>query len=79
VVPDGTYPTGRVQVRQIDVAGNTSAAHTGFAAFTVDTAVPVVPGLALAADTGASAADRITRDGTVLVSGVEAGASWQFR
>ncbi len=78
VVPDGTYPTGRVRVRQIDVAGNTSAAQTGFAAFTVDTAAPAVPGLALAADTGASAADRITRDGTVLVSGVEAGASWQF-
>jgi hypothetical protein len=37
-----------------------------------------MPGLALAEDTGVSATDRITSNGTLLVSGLEAGASWQY-
>jgi hypothetical protein len=74
---DGTYSAGQVRVRQTDQAGNTSAANTSFAAFTIDTAV-AVPGLALAADTGSSSSDRITSNPTIQVSGLEAGASWEF-
>jgi hypothetical protein len=37
-----------------------------------------MPALALAEDTGVSATDRITSNGTLLVSGLEAGASWQY-
>jgi hypothetical protein len=78
VLADGTYPSGAVQVRQRDLAGNLSGPETSFAAFTVDTSAPAMPGLALAEDTGVSATDRITSNGTLLVSGLEAGASWQY-
>jgi hypothetical protein len=36
------------------------------------------PSLALANDTGSSASDRLTADGTVSVSGLASGATWQF-
>jgi L-fucose mutarotase/ribose pyranase (RbsD/FucU family) len=77
VLADGGYSAGQVLVRQTDVAGNTSAANTSFAAFTIDTAA-TAPGLALAADTGSSASDRITNNATLTVSGLEEGASWQY-
>jgi hypothetical protein len=77
ILPPGSYGAGQVRVRQIDRAGNTSAVDTSFAAFTIDKAV-TVPGLALAADSGASASDRITANPTLLVSGLEEGANWQI-
>ena len=43
----------------------------------VDTTV-AAPTLALAADTGSSSSDGITNNGVVNVSGLEAGASWQY-
>jgi hypothetical protein len=75
---DGSYGAGQVQVRQTDRAGNTSAALTGFAPLTVDTVAAAAPGLALADDTGSSASDRITSNGTILVSGLEAGSTWEY-
>jgi hypothetical protein len=77
VVPDGTYPKGRVQVRQTDRAGNSSPANTSFAAFTIDT-VAEAPVLELAADTGSSASDRITSNPTIQVLALEEGASWEY-
>jgi VCBS repeat-containing protein len=71
---DGTY--ANVQVRQIDVAGNVSSAAS-LATVTIDTTV-VAPTLALAADTGVSATDRITNNGTITVAGIESGATWQY-
>ncbi|WP_157636329.1 Ig-like domain-containing protein, partial [Burkholderia ubonensis] len=64
-----------VQVRQIDVAGNTSAA-TSFS-FTLDTSA-AAPGVALAVDSGSSASDHITNVGTLNLSGVETGATVQY-
>ncbi len=47
---------------------------------TVDTTAPAMPsGLALAADTGQSASDRITNDPLIKVSGLEEAASWEYR
>jgi hypothetical protein len=63
-----------VQVRQTDVAGNAGAASAAFT-FILDTAAPAAPGLGLANDTGLSAGDRITRDGTLTPTGLEAGAT----
>ena len=63
-----------MQVRQIDVAGNTSAATT--LAFTLDTAA-AAPGVALANDTGI-AGDHITSDGALALSGMESGAAAQY-
>ncbi len=64
-----------VQVRQIDVAGNTSSA-TSFS-FTLDTSA-AAPGVALTTDSGTSATDHITNVGTLNVTGTEAGATVQY-
>ncbi|WP_258169238.1 Ig-like domain-containing protein [Burkholderia ambifaria] len=64
-----------VQVRQIDVAGNTSA-PTSFS-FTLDTSA-AAPGVALASDSGSSATDHITNVGTLNVTGTETGATVQY-
>ncbi|WP_232459714.1 beta strand repeat-containing protein, partial [Burkholderia ubonensis] len=67
--------TNNVQVRQIDVAGNTSSA-TSFS-FTLDTSA-AAPGVALTTDSGSSASDHITNVGTLNVTGVESGATVQY-
>ncbi|WP_244110732.1 Ig-like domain-containing protein, partial [Burkholderia ambifaria] len=64
-----------VQVRQIDVAGNTSSA-TSFS-FTLDTAAGA-PGVALTTDSGSNATDHITNVGTLNLSGIETGATVQY-
>jgi Ca2+-binding RTX toxin-like protein len=45
---------------------------------TVDTSAPAMPKLSLASDTGSSNSDGITNNGRVNVTGLEAGASWQY-
>ncbi|WP_230964188.1 beta strand repeat-containing protein, partial [Burkholderia stagnalis] len=67
--------TNNVQVRQIDVAGNTSSA-TSFG-FTLDTSA-AAPGVALTTDSGSSAVDHITNIGTLNLSGVETGATVEY-
>ncbi|RQS62542.1 Ig-like domain-containing protein, partial [Burkholderia sp. Bp8977] len=67
--------TNNVQVRQIDVAGNTSAA-TSFS-FTLDTSA-AAPGVALTTDSGSSAVDHITNVGTLNLTGVETGATVEY-
>ncbi|WP_232453744.1 Ig-like domain-containing protein, partial [Burkholderia ubonensis] len=64
-----------VQVRQIDVAGNTSSA-TSFS-FTLDTSA-AAPGVALTTDSGSSAVDHITNVGTLNLSGIETGATVEY-
>jgi Bacterial Ig-like domain len=66
----------RVEVRQTDAAGNISSISE-FNLHRDTVAVPVT--LALAHDTGLSDSDLVTRDGTVLVMGLEAGAQWEYR
>ncbi|WP_157644886.1 Ig-like domain-containing protein, partial [Burkholderia ubonensis] len=64
-----------VQVRQTDIAGNTSSA-TSFS-FTLDTSA-AAPGVALTTDSGSSASDHITNVGTLNLTGVENGATVQY-
>ncbi|WP_244104209.1 Ig-like domain-containing protein, partial [Burkholderia ambifaria] len=64
-----------VQVRQTDVAGNTSA-PTAFS-FTLDTSA-AAPGVALTGDSGSSATDHITNVGTLNLTGVETGATIEY-
>ncbi|WP_175770402.1 Ig-like domain-containing protein, partial [Burkholderia ambifaria] len=64
-----------VQVRQTDVAGNTSDS-TSFS-FTLDTSA-AAPGVALTTDSGSNATDHITNAGTFNVSGVETGAVVEY-
>ena len=64
-----------VQVKQTDKAGNVSS--PGSLTFTIDT-VANAPSLTLASDTGSSNSDKITSNGGVNVTGLEAGATWQY-
>ncbi|MBR8187446.1 chitobiase/beta-hexosaminidase C-terminal domain-containing protein, partial [Burkholderia ambifaria] len=64
-----------VQVRQTDIAGNTSDS-TSFN-FTLDTSA-AAPGVALTSDSGSSATDHITNVGTLNLNGVETGATVEY-
>jgi hypothetical protein len=77
IVPEGIYAKGQIQIKQIDAAGNTSTAGSSSVALTVDETV-VVPTIALTKDDGISLTDGITNVATVTVSGLEAGATWQY-
>jgi len=65
-----------VWARQTDSAGNVSGAGP-FLPFVLDTHA-AAPTLALKVDSGASQTDRLSNDGTLLVGGVEQGASLQY-
>ena len=73
----GTYPAGRVRVRQTDLAGNTSPERSNPAAITVDTSV-AVPSFSLVSDTGSSNSDGVTQDGRIAVTGIEPGGRWEY-
>ena len=73
-----------VIARQIDKAGNISNS-SNVLKFTLETAVvsqnptaPSAPTLTLSTDTGSSTTDGITKDGTVNISGLASGATWQY-
>lgn len=74
---EGSYAIGQVQVRQTDTAGNLSAVQAGTQAVTVDTTL-AAPAFALTSDTGTSATDGITRDGTVGVTLAGDAAGWEY-
>lgn len=62
----------------IDQAGNISTAAAGLQV-SLDTLAPAQPTLALVNDTGTSAIDKLTNDGTVSVTGIEAGGALNYR
>ncbi|WP_175771921.1 Ig-like domain-containing protein, partial [Burkholderia ambifaria] len=64
-----------VQVRQTDVAGNTSDPTTF--SFTLDTSA-AAPGVALTSDSGSNSTDHITNVGTLNLTGVETGATVEY-
>lgn len=66
------------QVRQRDAAGNYSDATQ--VTFTYDSTGPSRPSIALAQDTGIDAADRLTNDGTIAITGLDedTSTSWQY-
>ena len=70
------YASNQIQVKQVDLAGNSSAVTKLATALTVDTTA-VVPSIALATDSGA-AGDGVTNVATVNVTGIETGAVWQY-
>jgi hypothetical protein len=90
-VNDGSWITGRgtsvsssafsegankVKVQQTDLAGNQG--KIAELNFTLDTKAPAAPKIALNSDTGFSARDNITSDGSIKIMGIEAGASWWY-
>ena len=60
-----------------DVAGNQSSAGSAYTA-TFDQVAPSAPTLTLTSDTGSSSTDRLTNNGSITVTGLEAGATWQY-
>ena len=76
VLAEGVYSAGEVQVYQTDEAGNDSPVSR-LEALVVDQSVDV-PQLALVQDTGNSSSDNLTQNGVMAVSGLEAGAIWEF-
>ncbi|NBO15462.1 MAG: hypothetical protein EBV20_10070 [Betaproteobacteria bacterium] len=60
-----------------DVAGNVKGSGPAMMLTVGDTTAPVAPTLTLAQDTGKSS-DRVTSNGTVIVSGLDTGASWEY-
>ncbi|HYE50155.1 MAG TPA: ELWxxDGT repeat protein, partial [Azospirillaceae bacterium] len=76
-VSAGTYAANHIQVRQTDVVGNLSDAGKIASTVVIDTSA-LAPGLALANDTGSSGTDGITTLGTLVVSSLETGASWEY-
>ncbi|MBU1297269.1 MAG: hypothetical protein KKD82_20885, partial [Gammaproteobacteria bacterium] len=71
-----TYEIGQIQVRQIDIAGNISAAASNEVQFVSDS-LPA-PTVQLAEDTGLSGSDNITNDLTVNVTLDVNAASWVY-
>ena len=70
---DGTF---NVAVRQTDVAGNVSA-PSPIVTMVRDATAAAAPALALLVDSG-TAGDGVTDNGTITVSGLEAGALWEY-
>jgi hypothetical protein len=75
VTPTLAITSGNVSVMAQDAAGNTSAAQT--LALVIDTSV-ATPTVALLCDSGASSSDKISHDGTIVVSSLEAGATIEY-
>jgi hypothetical protein len=66
-----------VSITATDIAGNTTPVNAS-GGFILDTQAPVSPGFTLAADTGGSNHDGITSNSQIIVSGLEAGATWEY-
>jgi len=65
-------------VRQTDAAGNLGTASSAVT-LNYDATAPAAPGLSLATDSGTLNSDGVTNVANINVSGLEAGASWQYR
>ena len=78
VLQPGSYTAGAIQVRLNYAQGSTSAAVHSTGVITIDTTAAAQPSLALSTDTGVSTTDGISSVGTVTVSGLENGSSWQY-
>jgi len=76
--PAAPLADGSYYIRDIitDKAGNTGT--TNWLRVDMDKTAPNTPKVELLNDTGVSATDRLTSDGRVKVSGIEAGGSWEY-
>lgn len=77
---NGTYTIALAAGQVTDETGLAVAANASLGGFsvTIDSTPPAAPTLTLAADTGISASDRITRDGTITVGGLEDAGGWEY-
>jgi hypothetical protein len=73
----GTYPANTILVRQTDKAGNFATSDANSSVIAIDQFV-ANPTFVLTRDTGTSNSDGISNDGTVTVSNLEDGATWEY-
>ncbi|CAB5504767.1 beta strand repeat-containing protein [Bathymodiolus thermophilus thioautotrophic gill symbiont] len=74
---EGTYNVDAIQIKQTDVAGNTSSVVKNVFVIVVDTTLPTAPIFSFT-DTGSLSNDNITNNGTITVTGLEEDATWQY-
>ena len=75
---EGRYAIDAIQVRQTDVAGNTSTVSGNAKAVTVDTSAPGALRVTWPSDTGSSSSDGITNANRVTISTPEDDAIWEY-
>ncbi|MDR3485667.1 MAG: Ig-like domain-containing protein, partial [Bradyrhizobium sp.] len=73
ILADGAHS---VSVTQTDLAGNVSAASS--ISFTLETAAPAAPQIALTNDSGTSANDHLTNDDRLTLAGLAVGATLSY-
>ncbi|OJA03595.1 FG-GAP repeat protein, partial [Bathymodiolus thermophilus thioautotrophic gill symbiont] len=76
-LPEGTYARTIIQIKQSDVAGNTSSVFKNDSPIVVDTTSLAAPVLTFI-DAGLTNTDHITNNGIVIVGGLVTGATWQY-
>ncbi len=77
-VGEGVYSADQIQVRQTDTSGNTSVTVSNDAVIEVDITQPTVLSFNLSEDSGQDATDNITNNIILNISGLEAGANWEY-
>ena len=78
-VPEGRYSSGKIQIEWFDKAGNSSGVSTLNRAFVIDKTTPDPVFFFMAADTGASSKDGVTKNPRFNVNiGLEDGATWEY-
>ncbi|CAB5505862.1 hypothetical protein THERMOT_2233, partial [Bathymodiolus thermophilus thioautotrophic gill symbiont] len=77
ILNEGTYVENTIQIKQTDVAGNTSSVFKNISTIVVDTTPLATPTFTFV-DTGSLDNDRITNNGTITVNGLASDATWQY-
>ena len=77
LLPAGTYAANTIKVIETSSNGSVSKATGNTGTIVVDETA-TVPSISLATDTGVATDDGITKVGTVNVTGIESGATWQY-
>jgi hypothetical protein len=65
-----------IKMKIVDAAGN--AKEVASQAYVLDETLPVAPTFALESDTGSSGSDLVTSNAKIIVSGIEADATWEY-
>ena len=76
-LPEGRYAADRVRLKQTDLAGNRSVHRSNAKVLHIDQSI-ATPTLALQVDSGPSATDLVSRDGRVLVQGMDKDDTWSW-
>jgi uncharacterized membrane protein len=77
-IPAGTYEIGGIKLIATSANGSVSKVTTNTSKIVIDKTAPISPVIKLDSDTGISATDMVTQDGSITVSGIETGAKVSY-